>query len=223
MKKCEDGTDLTDKEESVFWEIMMKYYKEELEQVFGEKGMAYLLTINPKTEGTSTLNKALPKFYNGHDVDDMFQRYLNGEELDVEEDAIINDIVRRYYSDESRHEGNLKIEDIEIYLSKRMMRPMLKLPVRKEGISRFNESLPRYYDGHDIDSILEKLCNDQRLSYYESMILDNVIWEYYERETERANKDGQKNMIRTLQVNGAALYPSGTLINPFGRNVISSQ
>lgn len=215
MKKCEDGINLTEKEEAVFWEIIQKYCKKELEQTFGKKGMACLSTINPKIEGTSELNKALPKLYNGHDVDAMFQRLLSGKELDEEEGAILNDVVQRYYHDRPKHEESLKIEGIEIRPSKMMMRPTLKLPAKKEGKSRFNEDLPQYYNGHDIDSILEKLFGDRNLSPDESKILDDVIWDYYEREKERVDKGGQKGVMRTLRVNGVEIHLSGAMFNPY--------
>lgn len=126
MKKCSDGIDLTNEEENIFWEIMQKYHKEEMDILFENKGKMCLAPANPKLEGVSELNDALPRFYDGHDVDEMFRKYLNGMKLDMEEDVILDDVIYKYYFNKRDNTKDLAINGITIYPARSTINPILR-------------------------------------------------------------------------------------------------
>lgn len=81
--------------------------------------------------------------------------------------------------------------------------------------SKYNEHIPRYYKGYDVDIILEKsFC--QRIVGDERAILDEIVCDYYNKEYERVKLGNKREAIHPLLVNGKEIYRSGTMINnPF--------
>ena len=74
--------------------------------------------------------------------------------------------------------------------------------------SKYNEHLPRYYKGYDVDAILEKMCRHY-LPKDERIAINEVIRDYYDKYFKNEAEG-------PLKINGISIYPPGTMINnPF--------
>lgn len=75
--------------------------------------------------------------------------------------------------------------------------------------SSLNDHLPKYYDGYDVDELFEKQ-NTGHLSKKEIEIIDEIVRGYY-AERLKNKKDG-KCTYGPLTINGAQIFPRGTVI-----------
>ena len=142
LEKDHDGKDLTSKEIDVLEDVILAYYNQESEN--RKKGletngplMLYGKKVYPSgtrielrrpismfhinSDERSLLNNHLPKYYNGYDVDELFEKQSAGH-LSKKEIEIIDEIVREYYAERLKNKkdgkcayGPLTINGIQIF------------------------------------------------------------------------------------------------------------
>lgn len=139
LEKDHDGQELTYKEINALEDVILGYYNQESERrkkglttngpliLYGketypsgtriELGHPESIEINEK----STLDAHLPRYYNGYDVDELFEKQSAGH-LSKEEIEMLDQIVRGYYAERLKNKkdgkctyGPLTINGIQIF------------------------------------------------------------------------------------------------------------
>lgn len=164
----------------------------------------------------ATVNPRLPKYYAGCNVDTLMEKWYQGKTLTREEKEVFLGVVDTYYEPEFQKDCNkefirlLKIHDKGIYPTASIVgTPFWKsvfpgddkqnksdlLSYSKEEVteemSKLNPQLPRYYDGYDLDVLLEKRSH-QPLPKNEEVIINRAAREYRQKEFARRDKAWEK-------------------------------
>lgn len=176
----------------------------------------------------SKFKKKLPRYYKGHDMDLLIQKYLDGETTTDTEDAAMDGYLQEYCSQNLEPNGtkscssksaeghfneqmdvSITVQSVDVMDEEKSDKDMEK--------SVLNDKLPKHYKGYDVDLLFGKLfeneINFMKMDEDENIMLDEIIRNYYQKECERVDKTGRKDVVHVLKINGISFYPSGMMTN----------
>lgn len=95
-------------------------------------------------------------------------------------------------------------------------RPVIKNEISTER-SGINDRLPKYYNGFDVDVILQKYYEKKDLSDKEFQIFRSVVDDYYDKECQKTCEDG---FISLLKIYDRGVYPNASVVGtPYWNSV----
>lgn len=84
-----------------------------------------------------------------------------------------------------------------------------------------NPRLSKYYDGYNVDTLMEKWYQGKQLNPEEHEIFRNVVDAYYEPELQ---KDCSQGYIRLLKIHDKGIYPTDSAIGtPYWKSIVGKK
>lgn len=171
--------------------------------------------MNGQNEEKATLDRRLPKFYKGHDMDEILAKMIS-RKMTRDDEIILYEALVDYqkeceeeYERRTKEGRPLKYEDIVAKICEKK-----KNDKETMEMSSVDPLLPRFYKGYDMDILTEKLRNRKGMKEIEKAILSEAQQFFYYEEARYSD-----DLLLWMDMNRVMVHVHPGMITDENRNL----